>query len=1226
MACKFRCVLLVLMATALLPTLRANLETASVNFTFREEQDAGTYVGNVAVASGLTTKITQVVFSSLHFTILDNDYFQMSPRNGSMTSKNRIDREAVCQGLFVCKVSTSVSVYNGSFELYMFITVNVEIEDINDNAPRFSSEFFGLYVPENNAVDDEHRVSAAVDLDIGINSVAQYSFQDPSGTFRLSEHKSPDGSSYLGIVIKSVLDRETRDFYQVTIVATDGGFPKRTGSVVVNITVTDVNDNAPEFLQPSYNESVRENMERNVPIIKVQARDRDTGSNAEITYQFSSRVSDKIKETFYIDQRTGEISAKGLIDYEQDKQFQMTVEAVDHGTTQFSVRTSVTLYVMDENDNAPEINVNLPPTGTDVFESESAGYFISYISVTDVDSGDNGIVVCEMSDRHFSLDRFAELANNKYKVVLAESVDYEQHHSLKVTITCTDRGQPPLSSSAAFTVNVKDVNDNRPQFTQTTYTGTVMENQQQEQTVLTVTAYDADSGDYGKVSYSIDDKNGGFFWIDPVTGDLRVRRALDRETLAVHTFHVIAQDNGPERLSSSALVNVLVGDEDDEPPRFPQAVYFGYVLENQPSGAVAGNVTAVDPDSPENSMFSYSLSVEGDYASFSINPTNGVIKSSVVFDRETKDQYHLVVRVTDPKKPEFSSTCNFTVIVLDDNDHSPVIQMSSEENTTIVVQYSAPVGSVITTILATDEDGAKSPHSQISYFIDRGDPDQLFVLNRLTGDLTLARMVRAKDVKLYVLVIRVQDGGDPPRTDVRQLLVKINGTMPSSAYEAGLSTNILIVIILVGVTVVLALAIGIAICLIRKIDRERRLNRGTQKNSEDKMYQLKQPDIFTNTSVDGVGGSNNLSQNRKKEVSFSLDEETDSHNTSTGSAHPLTSFKGGTDRTQMHSPNRMATSGSKSLANGGMNIPVSHGSHGNPDKQSNLRRSPQDESIHLIEMLKKNGDDDLSESSGNSDPSDSGRGGSEDDSSHRGSGIDPEHNIIYPTSLLRDKPRAYGQGHLQQNGLHPPKTSRQTSLPANTGKQIRQSPSHHPSPHRSLSSGMDSGISDGSDSSKNRPVLDNSAGANYHRPHYRNTGRPVSQMLAGRPRDQYPSRSLTQDSPNRLAAPYKSSGSLMRSFHGNPNNNFQVIPPMMSVSMERLGHTSSDRSLYAPSSAAAGRANHYSDRTYPMSERWNHPPGLKEEDDRTTSSGSYTINPEELRQEIDNLILRDSVV
>lgn len=900
-------VILLLVATSLhasscMAQNAASQALSTVQFDFREEQAPRTYIGNVGVVSKLATLLTESQFALLKFSAPDSKYFYIDEKTGELTSALKIDREVVCDSLPVCKLSADVIVYtrlnSGDFDLLKVITVDVEILDINDNSPTFPEGTVSLRVPESSNPSEELPTSGAVDKDTGLNSVQQYSFKDPTDTFALSVHKNGDGSSYLGIISKGLLDREVRNFYQVTVVATDGGTPQRSGAVIINITVSDINDNQPEFEQASYNQSVPENVALKVPIMKVHATDKDEGKNAEISYQFSSRVPNKIRQKFTIDEQTGEISAQGNIDYEEDKLFQFIVEAVDHGMPQFSARTNVNLYVADKNDNCPQISINLPPMGTEVSENEAVGKFIAQVFALDADSGNNGLVVCSMDDDHFSLEKFNDNSSNMYKIVLANPLDYERGSSLRVTITCVDKGAPPLSNSTTFVVNVLDVNDNRPVFTQEIYYATVPENRDIIQDILHIEANDYDSGDFGKVTYSIEDKYNGVFTINPTNGNLRVTQSLDREYISKYDFHVVARDNGPERLSSSALVVVTVDDENDEPPRFPNPVYFGDILENQPPGTFVGNATAKDPDAPENSKIVYSILQLGvDYSNFSIDPITGVIKSTTTFDREEKDQYSFMIKVVDPTVPQFFSTCNFTVRILDDNDHDPVIHLSVEENSTIIVQSSTQVGYIITNIFAYDDDEAKSHHSDLIFLIQEGDPHQLFNLNRFSGSLSLARIITARDIRTFNLVIMVQDGGDPPRVDTKSLSIKINGTIPSVS-DGSLSQNILIVIILVGVTAVMALVILITIVLIRRIDSQRRKNRTSQKNVEEKMYQLKQQDIFTNLSVNMADEAmaNNLNMRGRKEVSFSLEEDIDSHNTSNGSTQPLTSFKGGFDK------------------------------------------------------------------------------------------------------------------------------------------------------------------------------------------------------------------------------------------------------------------------------------------------------------------------------------------
>lgn len=884
-----------------------------VVFQLEEEQEPTAYVGNVAMQSGLTSLLTEEQFKRLQFDIHDSDLFAVDSSSGDLSTKQTIDREAVCPSQKQCELKFEIAVYeqddSGDFDLYTVLNCVVQITDLNDNPPTFPQESVTLTIPEGNEPGEVLRTSAAVDLDMtDKNSIQQYRFKNPSDLFTLLVIKNPDRSSYLGIRVKEELNREVRDFYQVTVVAEDGGNSIRSGTVLINITVTDDNDNEPQFVKSSYNESVKENFDLHVPIMRVEATDKDTGMNAEISYRFSSQVADYVRDVLYVHEQTGEILAHDKIDYEEIKIFKFVVEAIDHGEPPSKSRVGVTLHVLDENDNAPQININPSSGGTRISESEQVGKFIAHVSVLDKDEGINGIVICKMVDMNFALEKFNDLTSNMYKIVLDKQLDHEQEATHKISISCTDSGYPPQTNTSSLTIEVLDENDNSPVFTEPKYYGDIMENKNGEHQIAVVEAHDWDSGNFGTVSYSIENKFNGLFVIDSTTGIISVRGPLDRESKATYTFQVFARDGSPERLSSSALVIVTVNDENDEPPRFPKYVYYGEVMENMDIESVVGNVSAVDPDGPANSKFVYSIIRDGskDSASFSIDPVSGTIKTKTVFDREENPQYSFVVQVSDPAIPSFSSRCNYTVQILDDNDHAPVIHRYKGENTTYVIQSNSPVGSPVTTILAFDGDSVTSPNSQLIFLIDSGDDLQLFNLNRYTGSLTLARILQPSDPKTYDLVIRVEDGGQPPLFDTKEYTIVMNGTAAARASSGGLSQNILIVIILLGVTIVLGLAVVAAICLIRKIDRERRANREAKKKMDEKMYHMKQDDDVFNgdslsqpaldTTDDSNSTSNNLNKRAKKEVSFSFDEESDSHNTSTGSGHPLTSFRVGTDR------------------------------------------------------------------------------------------------------------------------------------------------------------------------------------------------------------------------------------------------------------------------------------------------------------------------------------------
>ncbi|ESO97452.1 hypothetical protein LOTGIDRAFT_62221, partial [Lottia gigantea] len=596
-----------------------------------------------------------------------------------------------------------------------------------------------------------------------------------SGLFSLKVVENWDGSSDLGIVIKHPLDRETRDRFQVKVIAKDGGYPVRTGSVIIDITVTDVNDNRPVFLNTTYNISVYENIPYNRTVLQLVAIDTDAGSNSELTYRFSSRVNNKIKEAFNIDSKTGRIYAVGKINYEETKQYQFMVEAVDSGTPPLSSQALVTIDIKDENDNVPQININLTPEGTDISEAVDTKKFVAHVSVSDKDDGDNKHVVCTMSDSHFILENFFD---DSYKIVLGKKLDYETQTSHNVTVTCRDNGRVPLENSSSFIVHVLDENDNFPEFSQTVYKGSIIENNAISEEILQVSARDKDNGENGRVGYSLDNQASQFFFIDRDSGIITAKVRLDREDIPEFKFNVIATDYGKPPKSQSVNVIVTVLDQNDQPPKFQRPVFFCYVMENLNPGASAGNVTAIDKDSPANSEFLFTIPINSwarDY--FDIHPRTGVVTTKKKFDRESNDHYNFGVNVRDPQVPGFSDSANVTVYILDDNDNVPIIEYPTAQNFTTDIAFETQVGTVITTVRAFDKD--EPSNAKVIYMLKSGNNRHLFNMNRITGDLSLSRIIRPEDSALYKLEIMVSDSGNPPlssRTKFYVNVAKSNGT------------------------------------------------------------------------------------------------------------------------------------------------------------------------------------------------------------------------------------------------------------------------------------------------------------------------------------------------------------------------------------------------------------------------------------------------------------------
>lgn len=477
-----------------LTTLRVQSQDPLVIYTHTEEQPRGTFVGNIRYDMLLRQELSPEENTNLRFRLTNSSgsqayLFTINETSSTISTTQRIDREAVCPQQRDCLVTLEIAVYKqgaATLDLFKLWKAVVNITDMNDNAPKFPAAQVSLSVSES-ASPARVLTRGAVDPDTGgNNSVQAYRLTPLSppteGLFRLSVVGNLDGSSDLEIVINQEVDRETRDFYQLLITAVDGGYPQKSGSLTVNITVADVNDNKPRFLQQSYNATVEENVGLQTPILQVMAVDDDIGDNARIKYVLSPRATDIVRNSLTIDSQTGVISVLGSIDYEANKQFQFLVEARNEAPSYWSTEAFVVINVLDTNDNAPQISINLSPDGTNLLESEPVGKFVAHVSVSDLDDGDNGRVSCSVDDPSFSLENLWDM----YKVILSMPLDYEAAPSHRVTITCRDHGQPALSSSASFTVQVLDVNDLAPIFSKNIYTSSITENSYEVQKLLQV--------------------------------------------------------------------------------------------------------------------------------------------------------------------------------------------------------------------------------------------------------------------------------------------------------------------------------------------------------------------------------------------------------------------------------------------------------------------------------------------------------------------------------------------------------------------------------------------------------------------------------------------------------------------------------------------------------------------------------------------------------------------
>ncbi|XP_052793572.1 protocadherin-20-like isoform X1 [Mya arenaria] len=862
----------------------ASAQESTVNYSLREEQDAFTYVGNVARDSQLYGNVTMEVFQRMKFQLLTqgNEYaamFSIDESASTLRTAVQLDREVICPDSIECVLVFNVAVYlkdsiTSVLDLYKIIKIEVTIDDINDNAPEFPNDEVTIVISENSGVETEHFTNGAIDLDRGANnSVQTYVMQPPNEMFGLKVLENGDGTTDLNIVVKYPLDRESRHFYQLVISAIDGGSPPRTGSVKINITISDQNDNSPVFSKSLYNVTVEENIPVNSTIVHVNATDADAEDNGLVAYRFSSRTSSKITDVFDINSESGEITCKSVLNFEDDQKWTFKVEAFDSGSPAKTSTVSVIINVLDINDNYPQININLPPGGTKISEAASPGSFVAHVAVFDLDNAGQKEISCMVIGDDFRLEDF-KLKNN-YKVIVNKPLDHEVRDSYEVTIECSDNGVPPNKNDTSFIVKVEDVNDNFPEFKKDTYELTIQEEVFQSM-IVKVEATDKDFGNNGKIIYKLEPGSDQRFTVNSNTGLVTANSVFDRETDPRIILHVLAVDAGDPALSSTATVVINITDINDNAPRFSSNPLNILIMESEPFQSVNLNVT--DPDLGLNGQFTLTFP-KNDYLAeyFEFNSVTGEIKTLKAIDRELIPYFKFWVSAVDNGIPQRSSSAEVVLHIIDRNDNIPAITYPNNSNNTKAIPILAPVGFVIATVQASDKDDGLN--AQLLYFIDMGDTREIFKMDVNTGRITVGREMTELDADTYKLEIAVRDNGEPQRTAMATLKVTVepaNATV-SPLVEEENKQNIMLVAVIVGVTTVISVSIIVSIFILCHIDKRNRGRRNqAPKHPEDRFYDIHRVD-------ESMSGSSNISKDSdaelikkmkaKKEVSFSIDED-----------------------------------------------------------------------------------------------------------------------------------------------------------------------------------------------------------------------------------------------------------------------------------------------------------------------------------------------------------------
>ena len=792
------------------------------DFIIIEGSPPGYKIGSIPAKSNLMQKenISSVVFNSLRYTflVLDNEYshlFTIVESNGDLLLSTAIDRETI-----QCKNPKCILTFDvaATFEAaFIIITVNVQINDINDNSPTFPEPVITINISETASIGYVVQLPTAEDKDTGENNGVQgYTVYPANGTFGLQTSKKLDGSFDVKLVLNERLDREKTAKYICQVFAKDGGTEQNTGSLQVNINVLDENDNSPVFSEPIYNVTVLENTPPGRVILTVTATDIDSGLNGEVEYHISQNAYSDI---FSINTQMGEISLLKTLIYEPDEIYSFFVEAVDKGAIPNYAQVKVYIQIKDAGNNPPTVKVNLVSgsNGTvSISELISVEAFVAHVSVDDSDTGENGRVECSITSSAVFFG--IEPMNRGYKVVVKTPLDREKASQHNVTVACHDFGSPALTSSQSFIVKVVDENDNKPVFSQPVYFASIEENNPVGVTVTKVSATDYDIDSNAQILYVLHSDAGSSFSINRITGVINATGVLDRETTSDYLFRVLAVDGGKEPKTGTATVVVNITDINDNRPKFTESLFTLEVSELSPPYTQIGSVTAYDPDLGQNAYLQYSMSSQDRNVPFQVLQ-NGTVITRAELDREYQSQYNFMVYARDSGNPSLNSSAYVTVYVTDANDNEPQILFPNKMNNTV----SSTVTSLpITKVIAEDKDDGIN--RQLTYFIQSGDDKNMFNLHSQTGELFLNPNFKFMTDQSVSLIICVKDNGLPVKSACTQLNVEVsinNVTISNQKPEAD-NKYIYISIGVIIFTIVISVGIVVVILVIRKKDHQRK--------------------------------------------------------------------------------------------------------------------------------------------------------------------------------------------------------------------------------------------------------------------------------------------------------------------------------------------------------------------------------------------------------------------
>uniref|UniRef100_A0A673ZFU6 Protocadherin-15 n=1 Tax=Salmo trutta TaxID=8032 RepID=A0A673ZFU6_SALTR len=670
--------------------------------------------------------------------------------------------------------------------------VRIVVRDRNDNAPRFQQPRYYVAINELTPVGTTifsgfTGNNGARDIDDGPNGqieyIIQYNPTDPTANRTFDIPLTLSGS----VVLRERLNYEEITRYLVLIQANDRApYPneRRTATTTLTVDVLDGDDLGPMFLPCSLVDNTRDcspltyrvhileltdpskvNPVNVTPIIQAVDQDRNIQPPSQrpgILYSILIGKPETYVDFFSLNRTTAELQLLKPLIRDLNNRFDLVIKAEQDNGHPLPAFANLHIEVLDENNQSPfflettyqGFIIESAPVGTTVFTDASLTTPLG-INVLDNDIEKTKDPMLQISlDNYNTIFTVTPSGITRY-LTLLKPVDREEQHSYTFTMVASDGVQE--STPVTINITVIDANDNTPTFPNTSYSVNVYTDMQPGETILQLTALDADGGPNGLVTYKILAGDQGHFIINNRSGVITVVPGVSLAVGRSYTLTVKAVDNGPGSQRRSSITTVYIEvlpPNNQSPPRFPRFLYSLEVSEAMRIGATLLSLQATDR---ERDVITYSIQNGDPHHLFELSQMSGLLVLRKPLDRETEDRYTLFVTASDGR-PDGTSTATVNIVVTDVNDNDPVFDPLLPQNLTVTEEEA---NCFVGHVKATDPD--VGVNGQVRYrLVNHADLFRINSNGTISTAVPLDREVKGQ----YDLIVEAEDGAveDPRRT------------------------------------------------------------------------------------------------------------------------------------------------------------------------------------------------------------------------------------------------------------------------------------------------------------------------------------------------------------------------------------------------------------------------------------------------------------------------------